>query len=928
MTVKDASKIDFGGGVFNTVTVKDASKIDFTGGTFNTLASTGAGSQIDFKGGAFNTVAVKDASKIDFSGGSFNTVAVQDVFKIDFTGGTFNTIASINAGSQIDFSGGSFNTVAVKDASKIDFSGGSFNTVAVQDVSKIDFSGGSFNTVVVNGSGGIDVGGGTFEVFTSTGSGTIQIHRGTLTVDGAGDVDIPVPEFGLLVASGSGTLGVTDGSFSTVIVNGLGGVDCGGGTFNIVSSSGPGRIDITGGTFNTLNASGSGGIDIRGGAFKVGVNSTGSGNVIDITGATLASLYNSGAAAVINVSGASFESITNSGDNVTITVVGDAGSNALINSGNDVTISFAAGAGDDVFVNDGRGDGNHGSRVALTIDLGAGRDRAVLGGTSLTGSIAGGAGDDTFLFVGGVTGTLALGEAADLDTDTLDFSSLAIVGGVGVTVDLSVTTTQVVTSGLSLTLSSGSGFEDAVGSSGADTLRGNARDNALFGSDLPDDRLGTAATTNGRVQLAYLDFDSETDPSVGDHEYTTSERAAVVARLAAIYSAFRVEFVLDVPTSGDYATIKFNKPRPNSEDSGGWASEVDFGNRSYGGIATVDVNGLLDVPGGPVATSATFVASSAWLAAHELSHLLGLRHADSFGPPGFGIEAPPGRDGYLINPAYVGPAAAWETDRHIIETPALTGFTLWDLVAVQFFGEREAIKLVYNDMAPMTPDGKLFVAEQALPHGSRSQSGSQELVPVTLAIPNTLNHGLNAGKDLMAGAVNVLGELTATGELDIYRMSGRRGDLLNIQVMSAALARYKHSSSALDLDAVLTVYDEAGNAVALSDDEFETHDPSIIDLVLPVDGVYYIEVKGFYHDDAAAATTWGTSSRGARVTPRWWVGGATTPTSSRAQSWGTTRFSRISGSRRAGSAPLVHRTDETAATRSTSPTSELPSRST
>ena len=849
------SQIDFSGGAFNTVTVKDASKIDFSGGSFNTLASTGAGSQIDFKGGAFNTVAVKDASKIDFSGGSFNTVAVQDVFKIDFTGGTFNTIASINAGSQIDFSGGSFNTVAVKDASKIDFSGGSFNTVAVQDVSKIDFSGGSFNTVVVNGSGGIDVGGGTFEVFTSTGSGTIQIHRGTLTVDGAGDVDIPVPEFGLLVASGSGTLGVTDGSFSTVIVNGLGGVDCGGGTFNIVSSSGPGRIDITGGTFNTLNASGSGGIDIRGGAFKVGVNSTGSGNVIDITGATLASLYNSGAAAVINVSGASFESITNSGDNVTITVVGDAGSNALINSGNDVTISFAAGAGDDVFVNDGRGDGNHGSRVALTIDLGAGRDRAVLGGTSLTGSIAGGAGDDTFLFVGGVTGTLALGEAADLDTDTLDFSSLAIVGGVGVTVDLSVTTTQVVTSGLSLTLSSGSGFEDAVGSSGADTLRGNARDNALFGSDLPDDRLGTAATTNGRVQLAYLDFDSETDPSVGDHEYTTSERAAVVARLAAIYSAFRVEFVLDVPTSGDYATIKFNKPRPNSEDSGGWASEVDFGNRSYGGIATVDVNGLLDVPGGPVATSATFVASSAWLAAHELSHLLGLRHADSFGPPGFGIEAPPGRDGYLINPAYVGPAAAWETDRHIIETPALTGFTLWDLVAVQFFGEREAIKLVYNDMAPMTPDGKLFVAEQALPHGSRSQSGSQELVPVPLAIPNTLNHGLNAGKDLMAGAVNVLGELTATGELDIYRMSGRRGDLLNIQVMSAALARYKHSSSALDLDAVLTVYDEAGNAVALSDDEFETHDPSIIDLVLPVDGVYYIEVKGFYHDDAAAADT-------------------------------------------------------------------------
>ena len=310
---------------------------------------------------------------------------------------------------------------------------------------------------------------------------------------------------------------------------------------------------------------------------------------------------------------------------------------------------------------------------------------------------------------------------------------IAVVGGVGVTVDLALTTTQVVKSGLSLTLSSGSGFEDAVGSNGADTLRGNSRDNALFGSDLPDDRLGAAASYNGRVQVAYLDFDSETDVLVGDHAYTTAERAAIATRLASIYSPFHVQFVLDVPALGEYATIKFNKPRPGSEDSGGWASEVDFGNRSYAGIATVDVNGLLGVPGGPVATSENFVASSAWLAAHELGHLHGLRHADSFGPMGFGIEAPPGSDGYLIDPAYPGASAAWETDRHIIETPALTGFTLWDLVASEFFGERESIKLVYNLTAPMTPDGKLLVEEQATPHGSQTLSGSQELVPVPLS---------------------------------------------------------------------------------------------------------------------------------------------------------------------------------------------------
>ncbi|MEI8319222.1 MAG: hypothetical protein WCH79_14875, partial [Planctomycetia bacterium] len=877
VTVSGAGAIDVRGGKFGVLSSSGAGAIDVRGGKFSIgLGSSGA-AKISVSGGDFDQLVASGSGELGISDGSFKTVSVSGAGAIDVRGGKFGVLTSSGAGA-IDVRGGKFSVgLGSTGAAKISVNGGDFDQLFTSGTGDLGISDGSFKTVTVVGSGAIDVRGGKFGVLTSNGAGGIDIRGGKFSIglgsSGAAKISVAGGDFDQLVASGSGDLGISDGSFKTVTVTGSGAIDVRGGKFTVLSSSGAGKIDIaggkfsvvnvsgagkidvTGGKFNTLNASGSGGIDIRGGSFKVGVNATGSGNKINVAGADMVSLRNSGAGSTITVSGTRFESITNDADNVSLAVVGDTGSNALINSGNDVTLSFAAGDGDDVYVNDGRGDGNHGNRVALTIDLGAGRDRSVLGGTSLTGSIAGGTGDDTVLFVGGVTGSLALVEAADLDTDTLDFSSLSAVFGGGVTVDFALTTTQVVKSGLSLTLSSASGFEDAVGSSGADILRGNARDNALFGSDLPDDRLSTAVTYNGRVQLAYLDFDSETNSSVGDHVYTTAERAAVAARLAAIYSAFHVEFVLDVPASGDYATVKFNKPRPGSEDSGGWASQVDFGNLRYDGIATVDVNGLLGVPGGPVATSATFVSSSAWLAAHELAHLMGMRHADSFGPPGFGIEAPPGREGYLIDPAYVGPSAAWETDRHIIETPALTGFTLWDLVAVQFFGEREAIKLVYNETAPMTPDGKLFVAEQASPHGSRSQSGAQELVPISLALPNTLNHGLNAGKDLMAGAVNVLGELTATGELDIYRMSGRRGDLLNIQVMSAALDRYKHSSSALDLDAVLTVYDAAGNVVALSDDEFETHDPSIIDLVLPADGVYYIEVKGFHHDDGAAADT-------------------------------------------------------------------------
>ena len=894
LNTSDVDNIDVSGGIFKTLNASGAGKIDVAGGSFEELITSGSGA-LGISDGSFRAVTIRGTSGIDVRGGKFGVLTNSSSGSIDVRGGDFEELVASGTGD-VGITDGSFRTVTVKGsgaidvrggkfsvglgssgAGKISVSGGDFEQLVASGSGELGITDGSFKTVTVVGSGAIDVSGGKFGVLASNGAGKIDVRGGKFSIglgsSGAAKINVSGGDFDQLVASGSGDLGISDGSFKTVTVTGSGAIDLrggkfsvvsssgagkidiSGGSFNILSSSGAGKIDIAGGKFNTLNASGSGGIDIRGGAFKVGVNSTGSGNKISIAGADMVSLRNSGAGSTITVGGTRFESITNDADNVSLAVVGDSGSNALVNSGNDVTISFAAGAGDDVFVNDGRGDDDYGARVALTIDLGDGRDRAVLGGTALAGSIAGGSGDDTVLFVDGATGTLALDEAADLDTDTLDFSSLSIVGGVGVAVDLALTTTQVVKSGLSLTLTSGSGFEDAVGSSGADSLRGNSRDNALFGSDLPDDRLGTPAASNGRVQVAYLEFDSETDESVGDHVYTTAERAAIATRLASIYSAFSVQFVLDEPAPGEYATIRFNKPRPGSEDSGGWASEVDFGNRSYFGIATVDVNGLLGVPGGPTGTSENFVAASAWLAAHELSHLLGLRHADSFGPPGFGIAAPPGRSGYYNNPEYVGPSAAWETDRHIIETPALTGFTLWDLVAVQFFGEREAIKLVYNDMAPLTPDGSLLVAEQATPHDTRSLSGAQELVPVPLALPNTLNHGLNAAKDLMAGAVAVLGKLTATGELDLYRISGRRGDLLNIQVMSAALDRYKQSSSSDDLDAVLTVYDAAGTVVSLSDDEFETRDPSIIDLVLPADGIYYIEVKGFYHDDGQAADT-------------------------------------------------------------------------
>ena len=51
------------------------------------------------------------------------------------------------------------------------------------------------------------------------------------------------------------------------------------------------------------------------------------------------------------------------------------------------------------------------------------------------------------------------------------------------------------------------------------------------------------------------------------------------------------------------------------------------------------------------------MALSAKIAAHELGHLVGLLHQDSFGPIGYGPHAPPGGGSY--NPDYPGPAAGF-----------------------------------------------------------------------------------------------------------------------------------------------------------------------------------------------------------------------------------------------------------------------------
>ena len=170
-------------------------------------------------------------------------------------------------------------------------------------------------------------------------------------------------------------------------------------------------------------------------------------------------------------------------------------------------------------------------------------------------------------------------------------------------------------------------------------------------------------------------------------------------------------------------------------------------------VASVNVANLLGQAGEPPATSADFVALSATIAAHELGHLSGLEHGDSFGPIGSGIYSKV--DPSLFRPDYTGPTDASETIDHIMASGASVDETLFQAIDDPFFGERESIVLAYGE------DGTPII-EQTTPHYSMADAQPVALEP--LVVPDTDLEGVNADQSFDVTAADVIGEL---GLLDL-----------------------------------------------------------------------------------------------------------------------------------------------------------------
>ena len=135
----------------------------------------------------------------------------------------------------------------------------------------------------------------------------------------------------------------------------------------------------------------------------------------------------------------------------------------------------------------GGNDSLTGTTLANVLTGGAGNDTLI--GLAGNDTLAGGLGDDSYPFAANAAlGTDRLVEAAGEGLDLLDFGTTTVA----VTVNLGLTTTQVVNANLSLTLSAGDAFEMLIGSSVNDTLTGNTLANVIFGGAGNDTMVGLA----------------------------------------------------------------------------------------------------------------------------------------------------------------------------------------------------------------------------------------------------------------------------------------------------------------------------------------------------------------------------------------------------------------------------------------------------
>ncbi len=342
-------------------------------------------------------------------------------------------------------------------------------------------------------------------------------------------------------------------------------------------------------------------------------------------------------------------------------------------------------------------------------------------------------------------------------------------------------------------------------------------------------------------QTVLLDYDSFTDTAEdpADHVYAAGERIAILDTLNDKFAAFPVTFTNTKPTSGLFSTLFYN--------AGLGSGAIDFQNKKMSDTATVHVPKLLDIAGITLgtATSSEVVAGSINLGAHETLHILGTRHHDAFLPFGTGVS--PGTGGADWLPAFPGPEAAFLTSQEFNSlTTSLGIFSPASILDPDLFvGPRSAVKLLHDTFIDLDEDSD----------DKNDLFDPQPLPLKTIPLPNPLPPGDPlAAFDLFADVVIVeeasiemffdpTSGVPLGPESDYYSIEAAAGDLFTVEVISAL-------GPGDSFDSAVAVLDPAAGfapipwfaGTALNNNERESTDSLILDVTIPADGTYIVEV--------------------------------------------------------------------------------------